>query len=558
MSKRKMTLEEAKDVLDSDKVFYNGNRKFNVLDVGKYNSGITIEIPQEWTVSKRRKPENPIKYITLNELTDGMNIDFDGAASVLLGKYRLSKNGRPVFELTKPTEAKDVLVRVGWGGAFNKTRGQSSGYAKAVGASFFTRRSSNGGGYGNDYWILPVNFVNDMEPRDVSEIMKRVEKEEAERIAEIDSYIEREDREINASIENRDRVLEAINPIISSIEAINEDFQYTIYDDKFEYRDMAYAGYEEHRYTDELINKLEESLERAKQEKEARETYKPLFQEMEDIVKGLELNIEYEKKFVSLRYPVSREHYGTYNYSQEGYNQFTNDMKKRQEARERAKEEARMKAVELRKAAELKKKKEEAKEMGYPEKFEFWNRLGGATNLSHAYVIESDGTIREPDYNDLRNHNHKCGNPNWINNADGTQGYEQILPGEVIISYVKNYSKVPYSFGVEWADGELTEEQLEVICDLLDEKQYFAVDEKGKEITDLGQWVTETVKAKAMECREKLNIKEQEQEDFAEKVVDLAEEKAETRKKDDEAKELMQAYSKLQEQSNKGVISNDE
>ena len=128
MSKKKVTLEEAKEILGLDKIFYNGNRKFNVVDVGKYNSGITIEIPQEWTINESRKPESPIKYISSKELTDGMNVDFDGDARILLGKYRLSKNGRPVFEITEPTKAKDTLIRVSWGGAFNKTRGQYSDY----------------------------------------------------------------------------------------------------------------------------------------------------------------------------------------------------------------------------------------------------------------------------------------------------------------------------------------------------------------------------------------------------------------------------------------------
>ena len=60
MSKKKVTLEDAKEILGSDKIYYNGNNKFNVVDVGKYNSGITIEVPQEWTINKNRKPENPM------------------------------------------------------------------------------------------------------------------------------------------------------------------------------------------------------------------------------------------------------------------------------------------------------------------------------------------------------------------------------------------------------------------------------------------------------------------------------------------------------------------
>ena len=37
MSKKIVELEEAKEVLKSDKVFYNGGNKFNYVDVGNYN-----------------------------------------------------------------------------------------------------------------------------------------------------------------------------------------------------------------------------------------------------------------------------------------------------------------------------------------------------------------------------------------------------------------------------------------------------------------------------------------------------------------------------------------
>ena len=32
-------------------------------------------------------PKDPITYISAKELTDGMNIDFDGDATILLGRY---------------------------------------------------------------------------------------------------------------------------------------------------------------------------------------------------------------------------------------------------------------------------------------------------------------------------------------------------------------------------------------------------------------------------------------------------------------------------------------
>lgn len=289
MSKKKVTLEEAKEILGSDKIYYNGNNKFNVVDVGKYNSGITIEVPQEWTINKNRKPENPMNYILAKELTDGMNIDFEGNASILLGRYRVSKNRRPVFELTEPTKARDTLIKVGWGGAFNRTHGQNKDYAKEVGASFFTRRSSNGGGAGNDYWILPVDFVKDMEPRDISIILSNIEQKENKRIAEIDNHIKKENLEIKNSVESRERVLSQIQPIIQSIQTLKRNFDYKADPESFTYKEEKFGSSETRRYTDELIIEISGVFEKVKNEKNARDTYKPigkiLLMELKDICK---------------------------------------------------------------------------------------------------------------------------------------------------------------------------------------------------------------------------------------------------------------------------------
>lgn len=557
MSKKKVTLEEAKEILGSDKIFYNGNKKFNVVDVGKYNSGITIEIPQEWTIDRSRKPESPISYISVKELTDGMNVDFDGDASILLGRYRLSKNGRPVFELTEPTKAKDTLVRVNWGGSFNRTRGQYKDYAEEVGASFFTRRSSNGGGVGNDYWILPVDFVRDMQPRDVSEILTNIENKENERVAEIDKDIEKEDLKIKNSIENRERILGQIEPIIQSIQTFNPEFEYTAGTDSFKYKQKRNWYPENRRYTDKLVSEIAGLLEKAQDEKKARDTYTPIFQEMESTLRSLEISISYNDTNVTLKDPTSYFSYKSYKYSQEGYNSFISDVTKYQEKISQEKEEARRKAEELKRMTELKRKKDEAKEMGYPEEFEFWNRLGGATNLGHAYVIESDGTIREPDYNNLRNSNHIYKYTDWKNDADGTQGYMQILPGEIIVTYTKGYTAVPYIFNVEWADGEITEAQLEVICDKLSKKATFAENMEGQEITDVRQWVTSAVKAKAIECKKQLISKEQEKA-FTEEIVELAEEKANAKDRNTQAGQLAQAYQdKLDRQINQQSLEDD-
>ncbi len=561
MSKKKVTLEEAKEILGSDKIFYNGNRKFNVVDTGKYKSGITIEIPQEWNINKNRKPESPINYIVYRELTDGMNIDFNGDSSILLGRYRLSKNGRPVFEITEPTKSKDILIKVSWGGAFNTTRGRYSNYAKEIGAEFFTKRSSNGRGAGNDYWILPVDFVRDMESRDVSDILEDIQRQEDEMVIEIDDYIAREDLEIKNSIENKDRVYGQIQPIIQNIQTFNPEFEFEIQAESFIYKEKKEGYSKTRRYSDALVSELNDILKKEKSEKNARDTYIPMYQEMKNTLSTLDISITYNNTDVTLTAPTSYFDYKFYSYSQNGYNSFINDVTQYQEKIAQEQEEARRKAEELKRAAELKRRKEEAKESGYPEKFEFWNRLGGATNLSHAYVIESNGMIREPDYNNLSNINHKYKYSDWKNEADGTQGYMQILPGEIIITYTKDYTAVPYIFDVKWADDEITEAQLEVICDELAEKASFAENSDEQEITEVKQWVINAVKTKAIECKKQLNIRSQEQsqdDSFVEEIVSLAEQKFKAKEKNEQAGKLASEYEEqLPIQTNQQSLGDD-
>lgn len=102
----------------------------------------------------------------------------------------------------------------------------------------------------------------------------------------------------------------------------------------------------------------------------------------------------------------------------------------------------------------------------------------------------------------------------------------QILPGEIIVSYTKNCTAVPYTFNIEWADDEITEAQLEIICNELAEKSTFAKNKDGQEITDVKQWAISAVKRKAMECKKQLIVKQQNQDkSFSQEITSLAEKK---------------------------------
>lgn len=212
-------------------------------------------------------------------------------------------------------------------------------------------------------------------------------------------------------------------------------------------------------------------------------------------------------------------------------------------------EKARLEMEKLKQEKELKEKKADAKEKGYPTIFKFKNRIGGKTGLSHAFVIEKDGMIREPDHNELRNSNHRY-HYNWKNNADGIQEYQQILPGEIIVSYTKEVTATPYVLNVEWADGKASKEQLENICEALERTESFAVDSDGNYITSIKEWAQKAIELKSRECRQKLNIEEiEENDEFLDNIVESARKKLELKGKSAEATELAQKYEEQTQQT---------
>lgn len=540
MSKVKVSLEEAKKILKSDKVFYSGNDKFNFLDIGKYRSGITIEIPQEWNKNKSNNPSSPIKYTSVPELTDEMNIDFDGEVEVIFGKYRLSKNGKPVFSITEPINAKDVLISVSWGGAFNSTRGQYRSYSEETNALYFAKRSSNGGGLGCDYWILPVDFVKDRQRRDVKEILKRVQEEKDLKISETDSYLKEVEKERIASIENRDRVIKEINPTIEKIKVYNPEFEVVQNEDTLKYRLAKSDWYIESRYTDELINKLEEILKEEIEKKQLKDEYIPKYKEIEEVFKSLKITFSYEKQGVVLSPRINYGRMETYRYNITDYLELVEDINKYREKIEQEKRLALEKIEMMKRQKELEDKKQRAKDKGYPEKFEFGNRLSGATNLSHAYVITKEGEIREPDGNKLRNPNHKCRYSDWLNEADGDQIYYQILEGEVIVSYTKQNSSTPYILNVEWVDSELSSNQKIVICELFESIVQNSTDIENRDISSVEQWLERTIPAKLKECKEE--IKDDIESEVVDDILEIAKKKSKLERVNAEAKELAELY----------------
>lgn len=467
--REKLSLADAKKILKSDRVFLNGNSNFNYVDVGKYASGCTFVIPQEWTIDSYGNPENPLRYQEVPELTDNMNMDFDGNAYVLFGIYHVSQTGKPVFKLTSPDKAQDVLVCIGWGGAFCTTRGFRAWGAPKIGEKYYLRAASNGRGKGNDYWVFPVGYVYNSDSRDVSDILLRLSETERKRVKNNEELFIKAEAARFASIEMGKKVMPECKELASRISGLKQkygkEFSVKFYDAYMSdsYKNIPYTqayGY--------LQNILEETIAMISH----REEYAETIEQVESDVVSLGGRIDfYDIDRISIRF--EDDHYFGKSFVCDSVfhvKELLNYVEKEKARQEKERALIVENTIKAKREQELKEAKIKAKEAGYPETFTYWNRIGGATGQSHAYVISPDGSIRIPDNNILKNRNHRH-YEFWLESADGEQVYDQILIGELIIAYTKNCTSAPVKVSVELVPETITEAQKETVSNIYSDLQ---------------------------------------------------------------------------------------
>lgn len=122
----------------------NGGYLYN--DKGKYASGITF-------VFRENENAESFKYAPFCKWT---NLTFGGEPEVMWGSFWTSKKGSPCFAPAAEKSASHALIKVHWGG----TTGLPGSPYKRVpeGVVFYRRKSSNAGGCGTDYWVIPVGY----------------------------------------------------------------------------------------------------------------------------------------------------------------------------------------------------------------------------------------------------------------------------------------------------------------------------------------------------------------------------------------------------------------
>jgi len=110
---------------------------------------------------------------------------------------------------------------------------------------------------------------------------------------------------------------------------------------------------------------------------------------------------------------------------------------------------------------EYKKERDEAKALGLPADIKVWHCTGGSSNCGEGWVIKEDGSFREPtSFEAVKRY------------GDGYKNWEQILEGEVVLSWAKSCTTAEHEFKViHMPKTGLTAAQKEVILKIEEDIQ---------------------------------------------------------------------------------------
>ena len=156
--KKALRLAEVKALFDTELVFETRDC-FLVKQFGKYLPNLVFVLSKEFSLDKDGKPVSPIKYVRDVNVTDNMNLVFNGDPKILFGDYWISRKGSRCFRPKNPMTASHLLIKVAWGGA-DETHGSRGNYPEDIpaGVLYFRHARSHAGGMGYDYWVIPVEY----------------------------------------------------------------------------------------------------------------------------------------------------------------------------------------------------------------------------------------------------------------------------------------------------------------------------------------------------------------------------------------------------------------
>ena len=477
-----LTLTEVRSFLGNDHVYEAGSGQYLVNVFGKYMPNITFVISSSFELDEHERVMNPFVYISDQEVTDEMNMNFGGDAKFMFGDFWRSKKGGACFRPKDPMQAKHLLVKITWGGAFDSSRGNSRG-GSLPGVLYFRRASSNGGGAGNDYYVLPVGYklIRDTEGNPQEEHVQN-----SDQIRKKHSYLRHETRakrlrlyEERIAAEAASRAKrEELLPRLEEIQAELEELQKPqASGTRYGVRKLILGEthlevrYTQYLYGEESLAEAEAYLARSREwvaeeeakkaaEAKAKADFSPRFEVLRLQVEAFGWEMTLGDKEVQIKDPAKPEIFGYDNpkhfaFSTEGVEALKAHLTT--EADLRAEEERKRAQVEL---------EERGLAAGLPSNVRIWHRAG-ATNTGKGWVIRPDGTDRSCDEVDTsmlgsktkRNHQRYEGDHIW----------RQICPGELVLLWRKAYTAAEHEFEVIYAPAKITEAQLERVAEIQDD-----------------------------------------------------------------------------------------
>lgn len=454
-----------------DKVVATGT-SYVINAYGKYQPNVSFVLAKDFT-------GDPLKYRSdapAREMIAGLGLGFgtsESGVSVLFGDFWSSKAGKPHFRPTLPQVAKHVIIRADWGG-FNHPRTRGI-WSAPEGAAYFRRASSNGGGTGYDYYVLPVGFylvVHDEEldgdavvtpdfsarAKEVRASFAKFDRQQDEKVAaesKAKAEAEAVSRQAKADLlprlkatQIRLETLRSSNANYSKLELGETYFVFGWGDKLYTEANVAEVEKNVANWEEQVVEKLRKQM--------ARTEFQPQFEAFASRVESLGLTLSFGEEKVNWE---GGSYYCGFTYTQEGLESFKADLtRKEEEKAAKAREEA---AAAAKAHAEA-----EAEVLGLPQNIRIWKRTGGATGCGMGWVITPDGFDRERD--GLENDN-----PRRAGRYDeGYLVWRQILPGELVLGWSKAMTAAPHEFEVVCLPPEgVTEAQLERVAEIQQELQ---------------------------------------------------------------------------------------
>ena len=455
-------------------------KSFVVNAYGKYRPNISFVLHKDFS-------GDPLEYrkdAPTRELVANTGIRFgtsESGVSVIFGDFWLSKAGKPHFRPKSYKLATHVIIRADWGGfSYPGTRGA---WSAPDGVAYFRRASSNGGGTGYDYYVVPVGYrlihdeemggaVGAVDSRRANAIRRSYKEYDEAEARKAEAEAEAKAKAEAASRKARPELLPRLARAQARLDELKSGNPDTSYPTLEPGETTFKFGWSDKLYTEENVAEVERKIvhweEQAVEELRrlaARTKFQPQYEVFSQRVEKLGLALNFSEKKV--HWTGCGSYHGGYSYTQAGVESFTADLIRKEEEAAR---EARERAAAIAKASA----EAEAAKLGLPQNIRIWKRTGGATNCGMGWVIKPDGSDRERDR--LEN----SSNPRRAERLDeGYLFWRQVLPGELVLSWSKATTAGEHHFEVVYLPELVTEAQLERTAEIQQELEAMWAGRRG-------------------------------------------------------------------------------